>query len=74
MSVKQSVFETNKSALNGGGNREEIMDVDSPESKVGAENDLNGGGERDNSFGSFGRSMQFDPFLRTRNVPFHIAE
>ncbi|XP_031639519.1 uncharacterized protein LOC116351535 [Contarinia nasturtii] len=25
------------------------------------------------AFGSFGRSLEFDPFLRTRNVPFRIA-
>lgn len=24
-------------------------------------------------FGSIGRSVPFDPFLRTRNVPFHVA-
>lgn len=25
------------------------------------------------SFGSIGRSIQFDPFMRTRNVPFRIV-
>lgn len=30
------------------------------------------GGWIDNMFGSIGRSNQFDPFQRTRNVPFRI--